>query len=120
MIRRLLLSLSLLALAIGVVLAAGFVGGQWRADLVGWARTDPAANTWRAVDVVSGRSGICLFWQQYDFATPGKALVYAGDEHRVWGISHETNAPLSNPFAQGRPLANGTFFNRIGFGYRLG
>ncbi len=120
MLRRLLLILSALSLLVCVVLTAACVYGQWRAHWFGWTRTDSEANTWRAVDVVSGSSGVFLFRQHYDFQEPGKALVYAQDERRVQGASHEITAPVGNPFVQGRYASRSSFYNRIGFGYDRG
>jgi hypothetical protein len=112
-IRRLILTLSALSLLVGVTLIAAAVRGQSRADWLVCQRTDPNANTFRALEAVGGTSGIHLTWRRFDFQTPGGAVV-----HKKWlrhggrSFFHEAlTPPHRNPFA------DGSFLNQIGLGY---
>ena len=73
MTRRLVLILSAYSLLTGVMLVAVCVRGQSRADSFWWQSTDQAANTWRGLNVETGKSGVYLLWLRYDFEVPGAA-----------------------------------------------
>src|SRR6187397_1910680 len=123
MIRRSFPILSRLSLLICVLLIAAWVGGQRRANWLGWARTDSAMNRLRTWYVVNGTSGVYLHWQRLDFLQQGQALVCARRERN--GISFEITEPAENPFvggmmAYGRPSPLGSFFIRLGLGYNEG
>jgi hypothetical protein len=110
--RRVLPVFSAFSLLICVALVIACIRGQWKGDWYQWQETDQVGNTWRAVSVVTGKSGIYVSWQRFDFQQPGNALRYAKNLKRVSGFSHITSPPQTNPYA-------GSFWNRIGFGFRL-
>jgi len=112
--RRFVLSLSVLSLLIGVMLMAGWIHGQWRSDWFRWQGADQKANTFRSVQLWCTTSGINLLWFRYDFEVPGKAFAF--EQRCSNGYEyHISPSRSSNPFA-----ATGSFFNRLGFGCRLG
>jgi hypothetical protein len=137
MIRRLVLILSAFSLLIGVMLVAVCVRAQWRSDSVSWESTDETANTWRELDVTSLKSGIYLHWTRINFDVPGKARGWV--EHYRLGLRPEEDNQRYRAFVAGgsrlpdgfskhesdpshtyyRFGGRGSFFNRLGFDFRL-
>ena len=69
--------LSALSLLLCGVVIAFWIRGQFKGDWFQWHKTDPQANTWRAADMVSGRSGFYFSWQAFYFERPGHAEEYS-------------------------------------------
>jgi len=82
------LSLLLCALVIGF-----WIRGQFKCDWFQWHKTDPRANTWRAADMVSGRSGFYFSWQAFFFERPGHAEEYSLQLNRINGFGHMLGEP---------------------------
>jgi hypothetical protein len=102
--------LSAVSLLLAVMVIVAWVRGQWKADWFGWHSTDAARNTWRAGDVVVGRSGFYVSWQWFQFEKPAHAVEYAVMLKREQGFRWEVSEGQSMPFV-GR-----TLWNRLGFG----
>jgi hypothetical protein len=96
----------LLALGIGAMWTRSLSVADW------WQchETSEIANTWRAWDLVGGRSGIYVSKQLFVFERPGHALEYAQNLNRLNGFGHHTSGPQPNPYA------GGSVWNRMGFG----
>jgi hypothetical protein len=103
--------LSGLSLLFCAVMVAFWIRGQFKSDWFQWHKTDPQANTWRAADMVGGRSGFYFSRQAFFFERPGHAEEYANQLRRVSGIGHMTGETQRMPY-------KGTLWNRLGFGAR--
>ena len=110
--RRVSTLFSALSLLVCVVIITFWIRGQFKSDWFQWQKTDPKANTWRALDMASGRSGFYFSWQAFSFDRPGYAQEYALQLKRVAGFGHEEGEAQSMPY-------QGTFWNRLGFGSRV-
>jgi len=94
-----------------VLVIAFWIRGQFKADWFQWHKTDPHANTWRAADMVSGRSGFYFSWQAFVFERPGHAQEYASQLNRINGLAHANADPQSMPY-------HSSFWNHLGFASR--
>ena len=103
--------LSALSLLLCGVVIAFWIRGQFKGDWFQWHKTDPQANTWRAADMVSGRSGFYFSWQAFYFERPGHVEEYSLVLKRINGFGHMESQAQSMPY-------RGSFWNRLGFGAR--
>jgi len=103
---------SALSLLVCAVIITFWIRGQFKSDWFQWQKTDPQANTWRALDMVSGRSGFYFSRQAFSFDRPGNAEEYALQLKRIAGFGHAEGEAQSMPY-------QGTFWNRLGFGSRV-
>jgi len=94
------------------VIIAFWIRGQFKSDWFQWQKTDSKANTWRALDMVSGRSGFYFSRQAFSFDRPGYVEEYARQLKRIAGFGHAEGEAQSMPY-------QGTFWNRLGFGSRV-
>jgi hypothetical protein len=86
-----------------------WIRGQWTADWWQWQSTDPPSGTWRAFDIVGGRSGFYFSYQRFIFDDHPDAVVeYAKNLGRLSGMRHITSDPQPDPFSS-------SFLNRLGF-----
>src|SRR5262245_14054514 len=111
-VRYAYLAFSLACLLFALALTIVWVRGQWMADWYQWHRTDEAANTWHAWDVVTGKSYLYVSRQEFIFERPGRALEYARNLKRINGVGHMTSDPQSVEYS-------GSFWSRLGFGMTL-
>src|SRR6476660_2314161 len=115
MLRRVWLTLSAVSLLVFAALIALCIRSQFAGDWIQIHSNDPQANTWKAWDIVGGRSGIYISYQRFEFENPGAALAYAQALKRVNGVGHVATRTQTNPFAGGTSM-----WNIIGFGFQSG